>query len=82
MRVSLLSYYIINQLYKPVNLPVFIIHGFDYLSAGSKDSHVNKGRDDFTFRQDIIFLPVVGRLPGKLIGSFSGPGVKQDFLFL
>jgi hypothetical protein len=73
---------IVNQLNKPVNLPVLVVHGSDHLSLSGEDAHIYKRRDNAAFRQDIVFHPVMGGLPGEVTGRFGGLCAEKDFLFL
>ena len=71
---------IIDQFHKTVDLTVFVIHGADDLAFCRKDAHIHQRRNDCSFLQQIMFLPVIlclclrrlgGRHPLFTAGNFS-----------
>ena len=60
---------IIDQFHKTVDLTVFVIHGADDLAFCRKDSHIHQRRNDGSFLQQIMFLPVVFCLCLRCLGG-------------
>ena len=48
-----------NSISNQRNLTVFVIHGADDLAFCRKDAHIHQRRNDCSFLQQIMFLPVI-----------------------